>query len=192
MDSYDSKPLKALGYFYFSFSDAEKQNTTVMLGSLIKQLCCRRPNTPQSVQDLGQYKEKGQHPDMKTLEDTLVATIHGFSDVYVVIDALDECPYENGERKKLLASICRIYEKTTENLHLLCTSRREVDIETVMTPLLAISTNTTIDLLIYKHAVDRDIGFYIDKTFESSDFVDWTKAVKEDARAILIQKADGM
>jgi hypothetical protein len=192
MDSYDFKPLKALGYFYFSFSDAEKQNTTVMLGSLIKQLCCRRPNTPQSVQDLGQYKEKGQRPDMETLEDTLVATIHGFSDVYVVIDALDECPYENGERQKLLASICRIYKKTSQNLHLLCTSRKEVDIAKAMTPLLAISSNTTIDLLIYKEAIDHDIGLYIDKTFDSSDFVDWPKAVKQEARATLTENADGM
>lgn len=192
MDSFDSKPLTALAYFYFSFSDAEKQNIEIMLVSLIKQLFCRRPNTSQSVQDLGQYKEKGRRPDRETLEGTLVATIHGFEHVYVVIDALDECPYQNGERKKLSASICRVYEKTTENIHLLCTSRKEVDIETAMTPLLVISTNTTIDLLIYKEAVHHDIGLYIDKTLESSDVESWPPSIKAKARSTLIQKADGM
>src|SRR5277367_6572381 len=101
-DSHDSNPQAAIGFFYFSFNDVEKQNTVGMLGSLIKQLCCRRPNTPQPLRDLGLYKEQGQRPDMKTLVNTLAATICGFSDVFLVIDALDECPFESGERKKLL------------------------------------------------------------------------------------------
>jgi hypothetical protein len=163
-----------------------------MLGSLVKQLCCRRPNTPQPVNDLSQYKERGQYPDMRTLEATLAATINGFSEVYIVIDALDECPYESGERKRLLDCLRRIHMATSENLHLLCTSRREPDIEAMLKPLLSPPSKTAVDLLIYKYAVDHDIGLYIDKTLATADYDSWPDTVKAEARSTLIKNADGM
>jgi ankyrin repeat domain-containing protein 50 len=61
-----------------------------------------------------------------------------------------------------------------------------------MKPLLSIPTSATVDLLIYKDAVDRDIGFYIDKTLDPSDFESWPPSIKAEARRTLIQKADGM
>jgi ankyrin repeat domain-containing protein 50 len=163
-----------------------------MLGSLIKQLCCRRPNTPRSLKDLGRYKEQGQRPDMKTLMDTLAATIHGFSDVFLVIDALDECPFDSGERKKLLDCLRRIHVAKPDNLHLLCTSRREPDIEAVFNPLLSPPSKIALDLSIYRAAVNRDIGLYIDKTLATSDYDSWLESVKVEARATLIENADGM
>jgi ankyrin repeat domain-containing protein 50 len=163
-----------------------------MLGSLTKQLCCRRPNTPQPVKDLDRYREQGQRPDMKTLEDTLAATIQGFSNVYLVIDALDECPFESGERKKLLDCLRRIHMAASDNLHLLCTSRRETDIEAVLNPLLSSPSKIAVDLSIYKDAVDHDIGLHIDKTLVSSDYDSWPDTIKTEARATLIRNADGM
>lgn len=61
-----------------------------MLCSLIRQICCRRPNTPPSVEALKGYKEQGHRPDRTTLEQILVDTIHGFSQIFIVLDALDE------------------------------------------------------------------------------------------------------
>lgn len=163
-----------------------------MLGSLIKQLCCRRPDTPQPLKDLGRYKEQGQRPDTKTLVNTLAATIRGFSDVFLVIDAMDECPFQSGERKKLLDCLRGIHMAKSDNLHLLCTSRREPDIETVLNPLLSSPAKIALDLSIYKDAVNRDIGLYIDKTLATSDYDSWLESVKAEARATLIQNADGM
>lgn len=163
-----------------------------MLCSLIKQICCRRPDTPQSIQSLVEYKEKGQRPDRRTLENTLVATILGFSRVYVVLDALDECPFENGEREKLLESISRIHNQGSENLHLLCTSRRETDITPLLDPMLSSHSNMDIDLSAHKEAIDRDIGLHIDNTFGVEPFRSWPDEIKSEARATLIEKADGM
>jgi hypothetical protein len=188
----DSNPETALAFFYFSFNDAKTQNVIEMLCSLIKQICCRRPDTPQSIQALVEYKEKGQRPDRRTLENTLLATIRGFSTVYVVLDALDECPFENGERDKLLESICRIHNQARENLHLLCTSRRETDIAAVLEPMLSSRSNMDIDLSAHKEAIDHDIGLHIDNTFGVEHFRSWPAEIKSEARATLIEKADGM
>jgi hypothetical protein len=161
-----------------------------MLGSLIKQLCCCRPNTPQPVKDLRQHKERDHYPDMETLEATLADTIYGFSNVYLVIDALDECP-ESVEREKLLNCLLRIHMAASENLHLLCTSRKEPDIEAMLGPVLSSPSNAAVDLSVYKNAVDHDIGLYIDKTLASSRYDSW-KDFKAEVRATLIENADGM
>jgi hypothetical protein len=185
-------PENALAFFYFSFTDEKTQNVTEMLSSLIKQICCRRPNTPQSVQSMIDFKEKGHRPDRGTLEKTLVDTIHGFTTVYVVLDALDECPSENGEREKLLKSLSRIRNEKSPNLHLLCTSRRVVDIERVLEPMASSYTNIGIDLTAHKKAVDHDIGLHIDKTFDMEPFKSWPDPIQAEAKATLIEKADGM
>jgi len=188
----DSNPEAALAFFYFSFTDAKTQNAIEMLCSLIKQICCRRPDTPQSIQSLVEYKEKGQFPDRKTLENTLVATIRGFSRVFVVLDALDECPFENGEREKLLESVCRVHNQASQNLRLLCTSRRETDIAAVLKPMLSTHLKLDIDLSAHKKAIDHDIGLHIDNTFGVEPFRSWPDEIKSEARAALIEKADGM
>jgi hypothetical protein len=163
-----------------------------MLCSLIKQICCRRPNTPQSVEFLTEYKEKGHRPDRKTLENILLDTIHGFSRVYVILDALDECPNENDERGKLLDSLGRIINKGSPNLHFLCTSRRISDIDAALEPMTSSPSNITIDLSARKEAVDRDIGLHIDNTFDTIPFKSWPSDIKAEAKVALIEKADGM
>lgn len=127
---------------------------------------------------------------METLENTLSATIHGFSKVFLVIDALDECPSESGERKTLLDSLYRIHTARFGNLHLLCASRKVFDIQN--SRLLSLPSRVAVDLSIYKDAVDKDIGLYIDKTLSSSDYDSWPVSTKAVAKTALIKKADGM
>lgn len=163
-----------------------------MLSSLIKQLCSRRPNTPQPIRDLVQLKEKGHRPDLETLEITLVATIRGFSKVFIVIDALDECPYDNGERRILLESLCRIESIASENLHLLCTSRQEPDIKAAFDRILSQPSKVDFDLSLHKETVNADIGLYIDEELASTSYDLWPADLKTHARDTLIGKADGM
>lgn len=164
-----------------------------MLCSLIKQICARRPITPDPVQSLSQYQVKGHRPDRKTLEDALVATIRGFSDVYIVLDALDECPQTNNERENLLQCIERIRDHDPENLHLLCTSRRVSDIEDVLGPMGRSPSASIIDLWTCKQAVDRDIAFHIDQRLSmDTHSKKWGKEIHSEVNAALIAKADGM
>jgi hypothetical protein len=170
-----------------------------MISSIIKQLCYRRPDTPVSVESLSEYKLKGERPDMKTLEEMLLATMHGFSQVYVVLDAIDECPAEigirNTSRSVLLESLLRIRDKAPDSLHLFLTSRREFDIQAE----LQTSPNSgapppivDLDLTHVREAVDHDIGLHIDQEFSKSPFRNWGSDIKDEAKSALIKNADGM
>jgi hypothetical protein len=164
-----------------------------MLSSVIKQLCCRRPDTPASVQSLQKYKEKGQRPDRETLEDALASSMHGFLDLYIVLDALDECPSESGERDKLLRTLLRLHHKDQPNLHLFLTSRREEDIEFELKPSSSgPSAIIDIDLSAVQAALEHDIGLYIDQTFDQQPFRRWPGELKEVAKSALVKNSDGM
>jgi hypothetical protein len=165
-----------------------------IIRSLIKQLYCCRPNTPEAVELLHKYRETGQHPELQDLRDALIATVRGFSSVYLVIDALDEYAYQISERRNLLDNILQIQMSGLKNLHILCTSRREVDIEKGFKTLFLASAPASIDvnLLTYRNKVDYDIGLYIDKTLASETYDEWSEEIKKEVREALIEKADGM
>jgi hypothetical protein len=163
-----------------------------MLASIIKQISARRPNIPQPAQQLSEYKVSGRRPDTQTLITALKATLFGFSAVYIVIDALDECPALNGERRKLLKALSKILFEAPESLHLLLTSRKESDINTAMRPHLSRPFSNELDLLVYRRTLDDDIGLFIDSILATDDYESWPEEVKVEPRRALIEKADGM
>lgn len=165
-----------------------------LLRSLIKQLYCCRPNTPNAVEALHKYQEIGQNPELDELRIALVATVRGFLDVYLILDALDEYSLEVSERKMLLDFISQIQSSALDNLHLLCTSRREADIEEAFKPLFSTSTTVHIDinLINYRQKVDHDIGLHIDKTLALETYKAWSENLKKEARQALIERSDGM
>ncbi|RYC64329.1 hypothetical protein CHU98_g1861 [Xylaria longipes] len=191
-DRYASDPESASAYFFFSFSDLEKQKVDAMLGSLIKQLYASRPDTPQVIKNLGEYKKKGERPDTKTLEAALIAAGSGFSSVSIVIDALVECPALNEERNKLLGSLGRIIATMPDNFQLFCTSRAEPDIKLAISIFMSPPSRADIDLTVKTRGVNHDIGLYIDSVFASANYNSWPSDLKAEAKALLIQRADGM
>ncbi|QYT03170.1 hypothetical protein H0G86_010139 [Trichoderma simmonsii] len=191
-DRHKGNSMNVLAYFYFSFSDGQKQKIDGMLASLIKQISAYRPYIPQSVQSLGEYKNNGGRPDTETLIEALIASIQGFSAVYIIIDALDECPTLNGERKRLLRSLCDILNAAPDSLHMLCTSRKENDIDKAIRPLLCDPWGAEIDLSVQRKVLDDDIGKYIDSILADAEYDTWPTDIKEESRNVLIKKADGM
>jgi hypothetical protein len=188
--SYGSDPHIAVAYFYFSFRSEDKQNTENMLKSLIVQLCGGRPDTPQPLSDLQSYRDKHLQPSLEKLEKTLQACVQDFNSVYLVFDALDECPRTTGEREKLLKLLGRVQKWSFENLHVLYTSRPEPDITAELLRLEP--TTSVIDLEMQREEMRGDIRIFIDKTMESSNFSFWPPETKNYVKAALVDKADGM
>lgn len=191
-DRCDSQPSQVLAYFFLSFSDAEKQKVDQMLASLIKQIWACLSDTPQFFEQFSRYKMKGEYPDIQTLEAALLASGASFSSVYIVIDGLDECPVYDGERTKLLKSLCRILAGAPENFHIVLTSRKEWDIDLKLRHLFSSSSRIEIDLLTKRHAINQDISHYINSTLETEDYNSWSEDLKERASRLLLEKADCM
>ncbi|KAH6632800.1 hypothetical protein F5144DRAFT_489374 [Chaetomium tenue] len=193
MDEHIADPTMGLAYFYFSFSDPGKQTLDGMLASLIRQLCCRRPAIPETVANLQIFKERGQRPDAKTLMVALQASFQGFSATYIVLDALDECPESNGERKRMLDTIREIVAADIPNLHIFCTSRDEYDIRRALdSPPLYRSSRRGGGIMDAEWLMGGDISQYVETSLGSSNFESWPPDIKDEAKKTLIQKADGM
>lgn len=163
-----------------------------MLASLIKQICSHLSKEFLFVQHFRGHKKRGDRPDTQTLEEMLVTSTSSFSNVYVVIDALDECPLLNDQRENLLKSLGRILENASNNLHIFLTSRKEQDIDKKLRPFLFPPSRIEIDLLAHQETLNRDIRHYIDQKLATGDFDSWPESVKEEVKQSLVEKADCM
>jgi hypothetical protein len=174
-------------FYYFDFNDVKKQDATNFISSLVAQLCAKRDELPEEVIKLYERHNCGQQTaaisDLKTALDVLMKT---FEDVFIIIDALDECP-KNGERVEILPLIPDIGTRSP-NLHLLVTSRPEPDIVDFLTPLL-----TSPGIPIWGGQVDSDIKLYIANQLTTNPRLKkWPEIIKADIEASLCTGANGM
>ncbi|KAH8695894.1 hypothetical protein GQ44DRAFT_598393, partial [Phaeosphaeriaceae sp. PMI808] len=120
---------RVAAYFFFNFNDEQKRDPGKMLRSLICQLSQLSDNIPASLGDLFSSCESGQRqPSADALQEVLRLVIQELPQVYVILDALDEC----SQRAELMEMLETIVGWNLENLHLLLTSRRERDIESTL------------------------------------------------------------
>ncbi|KAL7909988.1 ankyrin repeat-containing domain protein [Trichoderma velutinum] len=184
----------ATAYYYFSFSDVKKQERDAMLASLIKQICCCRPNMPDSIARLKKHKDQDMRPPTEELQEEFIATLRGFSRVYIIIDALDECPELGGRREDLMKTLRYVLNAAPDNLHIICTSRKESDINAELQSHLNEPMRIEFDLSSYMHreAIKRDIGQYIDSTLANVNYSSWSDTIKKKVKETLIERSDGM
>jgi hypothetical protein len=141
-------------YYYFDFNDAEKQNATNMLKSVVLQLAERSERGIQRILSVySSCNEGSRQPVHEQLLGTLKDNIELYDDVYLILDALDEC----GHRQELLELIEKILGWKIGKLHFLATSRKEHDIEEAFMYHLT----STQSVCIQSHLVDSDIRSYV-------------------------------
>lgn len=175
-------------YFYFDFNDIEKQKYAKMLRSLVTQLCSQCANTPKVLESLYSSCRNGeQQPTDSSLLAALCQMIGQFEDVYVILDALDECL----ERQELLASIQQLIRCNDGRIHILTTSRMEKDIEESMEPF----TNNREKIRIRSMLIDNDIRSYVRGRLQTDPTLKrWQKQPKmqKEIEDTLMDKTDGM
>ena len=133
--------LASVAYFYFDFRDTSKQNRRDLLPSLVSQLSTRSDPYRDILHRLYLARENGaQAPSeddlIKCLEE--MVKLPDQPPVYLIIDALDECPNSSGmpsPREQVLDLLKDLAELSLPNLHLCVTSRWEIDIRNVLEPL---------------------------------------------------------
>lgn len=184
----NNDPGKAVAYFYFDFNDAQKQNSELMLRSLICQLSQQCIRIPTSLNTLFSSCENGQRqPSLHALVEVMQQMVQEFPHVYVVLDALDEC----AERSELTDILETTAAWQLQNLHVLVTSRKERDIES--------SLETFIDqeniVHLQSELVDRDIKKYVRQRLAADRSLSkWQKdtTVRLEIEAALMKGARGM
>jgi hypothetical protein len=147
-------PGKVTAYFFFDFSDIQKQDPEKMLRSLLCQLSQRSIKIPQGLDALYSSCNNGQQePSEHALLETLQSMIQELPLAYIVIDALDEC----AKREELMSMLEIITGWQLQNLHLLVTSRREHDIESSLEGFVSDGDRINLESSL----VDKDIQRYV-------------------------------
>jgi len=130
-----------MAYFYCDFRDTSKQNRRDLLCSLVIQLSARSDPYYNVLSSLYlKYDSGAKKPSEGELMGCLKEMV-AFPDqppVYIIIDALDECPDSSGlpsPREQVLDLLKDLVELLLPNLHLCVTSRPEIDIRSALEPL---------------------------------------------------------
>ena len=174
----------AVVYFYFDFHDKEKKQYQNLVRSLIVQLSMQCVKTPESVEALFSRNLDGlKQPAISTLIYTLKKILIGFREVFVIIDALDECEDRGG----LLGLLEEMFDWKLKNLHVLVTSRKEREIEDSFEA-MAIE-----QVPIQSENVNPDIRIYISEEVQKDPKLKkWPANVKKEIEDSLMARADGM
>jgi Cdc6-like AAA superfamily ATPase len=164
----DTHPDQLLLYFYFDFTDTGKQTLDNVIRSLISQLYHKRKDTQKLLDSLFSSCDKGLcEPTCESLCKVFLHMINQVQEIYIVLDALDECRTRKGPLPEgLLAWIRSLSDIEQRNVHLLVASRPEHDIEVVLRK-LAQSDEDIVP--IQSDLIEDDIRSYIHTRVRTGD-----------------------
>ena len=186
--------LASLAFFYFDFGEDQKKTLHGLLSSLLVQLCRQTDSYCDMLIKFYSEHDKGsRHPSddalVKCLQDLI--KLPGQAPVYLIVDALDECPdaYANPTpRAEVLNLFKELINSQFPNLHICVTSRPETDIKNVLDPLVFRSVS-----LHDQSEQRRDIEEYIKSAIDTHPKnKKWKAEHKQLVIDVLTTKADGM
>ena len=183
-----------MAYFYFDFRDIDKQNRRDLLPSLITQLSNQ---SHRHCDLLNRLYLKHRNGEQKPSEDELIQclkdilTLPDQQPVYLIIDALDECPDTSGmpsPREQVLDFVKKLVELSLSNLRLCVTSRPEIDIRR------ALESLTSLRVSLHEQSGQRqDIVDYVTSVVQSdAKMRRWRDEDKNLVIETLSDGADGM
>ena len=185
-----------IGYFYFDFREANKQYWRHLVPSLITQLSSRSGprcdilSLLYSSHDSG-AKQPGDNILTRCLKEILA--VPDQRQIYLIIDALDECPDTSGipsPRERVLQFVKDLVDLRLPNLHICVTSRPEIDIRNVLEPLTTCRVS-----LHHQSGQKKDIEAYVRSVVYSDSepiMRRWRKEDKDLVIKTLSERADGM
>jgi hypothetical protein len=186
--------LATMAYYYFDFRDVKKQDCYGLLSSLVSQLSSESDSCSNVLSKLYSDNNRGtRKPDIGALKRCLtdMLSLPGQGRVYVIVDALDECPNSPGTpsaREDVLEFVKEIVNLKLPNVNLCVASRPEMDIRLVLEPL------TTLKISLHDEiGQKKDIVEYINSIVHSdAGMRRWNEEDKQHVVETLSSKADGM
>jgi len=183
-----------MAYYYFDFREVKKQNRYGLLSSLLSQLSAQLDSYHDILAEFySDNPDRTQKPTSRALLECMkdMLSLPGQGQIYIVIDALDECPNVLGTpsaREEVLCLIKELVDLKLPNVHICVASRPEIDIRVVLESL------TLLQVSVHDEKGQKeDISKYINSVIHSDRRMQkWNKADQELAIDILSKKADGM
>ena len=183
-----------MAYFYFDFRESEKRHLRGLLSALVFQLSADSDPCYQILSRLYSDHSGGtQEPSKDALSQCLVEmlSVPGQPAMYIIIDALDECPNISGmptAREEVLEFLEVLVKLNLPNVHICISSRAEVDIRHALEPLALFRMS-----LHDEGGQKEDISSYINAVVQyDRKMRRWRGEDKQLVIDTLTDKADGM
>ncbi|KAI6802850.1 hypothetical protein KC361_g973 [Hortaea werneckii] len=184
-DYCQQSPNTAYAIFYFTFSDIYKQASEYLIRSLVAQLGWREPGYSM-LRKAYETSHRGVPMSSDELKGILLACIQSFKTVFLLLDALDECPEEHDCQEDVLKQI-GILTSSAPNLKTFATSRGHPKIRHSMDELGFKS------LEIVERKVDTDIQTYVSMQLSHDDrFSKLDPATLDMIETTISEQADGI
>ena len=186
--------LASLAFFYCDFRDDRKKELRGLLSSFLVQLYHQSDSYFDILSNFYSEHDKGSRPPsddalIGCLKDLLM--LPGLAPVYLIVDALDECPNQSvvrSPRAEVLTFIEELVKTQTLDLRICVTSRPELDIKDVLDPLIFRSIS-----LHDESGQKKDIEDYIKSVINTRPKKGmWKEEHRELAINILMEKSNGM
>ena len=186
--------LATMAYYYFDFRDVRKQDCYGLLSSLISQLAAESDSC---YNILSQLYSDSRHGIRKSDIDELKAcmtdmlSLPGQGPMYIIVDALDECPNFSGTpsaREEVLELFEELVDLNLPNVHLCVASRPEMDIRMVLGPLTPLKISLHDEI-----GQKEDVATYIKSVvYSDRKMRRWREEDKRFVVDMLSERVDGM
>lgn len=180
----ESKPSTEYSVFYFTFSDEHKQSDGDLLRSLVAQLGWREPSMSMLRHAYGSPHRS--IPSTDELQKILLVSIRLCERVFLLMDAIDECPEDRDVRQSVLDRVERLTQGAP-NLQIFVTSR---ELPAFREPMVALGFEC---VRIATSAVDADIRTYVaNELSRHRSFRRFGPATLDLIKNTILRKANGM
>ena len=181
-------------YFYCDFRNEDKQNCRNLVLSIISQLCAQSDICCDTLSRIYLAHDKGaRKPSDETLIRCLteILSLPVQVPIYIIVDALDECPNESGlptPREEVLDLVKNLVNLRIPNLHICVTSRPEIDIQCALELLTSLCVS-----LHNQSGQKKDIMDYISSVVHSDmKMRRWREEDRKLVLETLSERANGM
>ena len=182
-----------MAYYYCDFREGRKQDCDGLLTSLVSQLSAESDTCHRVLARLYSENAGGtRKPTSSALTECMkeMLSLPGQGQIYIIIDALDECPISGtpSAREEVLELVRALVRLHLPNVHLCVASRPEVDIQRVFEPLKPLKIS------LHEERGQKDDIINCIKSFLHSDgnMQQWTEEDRQLVINALSERADGM
>ncbi|KAI0410715.1 ankyrin repeat-containing domain protein [Xylaria grammica] len=188
-DLKSTKSSQPVLYFYFDFTVTKKQFFEDALRSLASQLFFQNEDTRECLRSLYSTCKDGQdQPSTHELANTLQSMIKRAGEIWIVLDALDECSKREESSDGGLSTWIKRCRDPEFNIHTLVTSRPEQHITSTLRKWIQKAEI----IPLQSNLVSDDIRAYIQTKIRQLSRWDDQLDIREKVEADLIDKAGGM
>jgi hypothetical protein len=196
IDAMRKAGLASLAFFYCDFREDQKRDLRGLLSSLLVQLCHQSDSYCDALSKFySEHANGSRYPGDDALAECLknLLKLPGHAPVYLIVDALDECPYTSpititSPRDEVLNLIKELIKSEIPNLRVCATSRPEMDIQNALDPLISHPVS-----LHDESGQKDDIEEYIKSVINTNPKNGrWRAEDKQLVIDVLTRKAEGM